>query len=233
MPSTKLTGVLDELGGQGATLLRGAITAVSTGALTVRVNGDVFTRVTYLKGGWNPQVGEEVFLLNQAGFGVVCLGSPVAAAANPVTAVSTTTLDPSTLANWQISTTYPAGHWVTGTADLSQTPDKVSSAVWFYDAVALAAVTFPLASVQLELLLESGGPVELMLHTSAAPSGGFTPIEDTVWIVSPVVGTVTSVALPLDWGRQLIAGTARGITARSASRSAELFGHGSLTFTSL
>jgi hypothetical protein len=40
------------LGGEGATLRKGTVTAVSTGRLTVSVDGDVFTRVPYLIGTW-------------------------------------------------------------------------------------------------------------------------------------------------------------------------------------
>lgn len=236
MAADKLAGLLSRLGGEGATLVRGRITAVSTGALTVRINGDEVGDIGYLKGAWVPSVGEEVFLLNQAGFGMLALGSPVLPAASG-TAPGQLTFgaDPSALADWQITPVAPGGVWVaTGTGELTQSRDFQSSGVWFYDAADFAPwAGEALSRVEIQLTLISGIP-ELVLHRT--PSTGAGSVLDTYagpLALSLTPGVPTWIPLPLFWGRDLLSGVAKGVAASSQQFDAQLDLSGSLRFTTL
>lgn len=127
-----------------------------------------------------------------------------------------------------------AGSWVDLTGRLLETPPFVDTGVWFYPAASLTGITFDVASLTMELQKTSGGPLELVLHTSTGPSGSLTLAANTdIFTVNPPVSTVTQVPIPLSWAYALKAGTAKGIAMRSRTNTAEVFAHGSLTFTSL
>lgn len=250
--------LVSSFSGKGAVLARGVITAVSTGYLTVRVDGNTFTKVPYLKGSWTPAVNDNVYLLTQEDFGTLALGSPVQPAApSPPATPGVATVAPSAVSNYELP---PSAYGYTIAEDGSKVPKAFytpgtwndrggvlsqlvalgapsSSAVWFYTPATLAAITFPLASVTMQLQLTSGGPVELRLHSDLSPTGLLhyqLAVDSRIYPLPLNVGTTTTtISLPLDWGKRLIAGTSRGITARSSTTNAVLQAHGSLTFTSL
>lgn len=232
--SDKLGGLLSRLGGEGATLLRGRITAVSTGALTVLINGDEVGRVGYLKGAWIPDVGEEIFLLNQAGFGMLALGSPVLPAA-PGALPEQLTLgaDPVVLAEWRVTPAAPDGVWVaTGTGQLTQLRNFQSSGAWFYDAADFASwADTALSRVEMEVTVLSGVP-ELVLHRTASTAEALETYGSSVTL-SLTPGIASWVSLPLAWGRDLLSGEAKGVAVSSQQFDAVLDLSGSLRFTSL
>lgn len=222
--------VLQGLGGQGATLVKGKVTAVSTGRLTVEVNGGEFTRVPYMQGGWTPAVDEQVYLLAQQGFGMLALGSPVipdADAALPAT--TTATVDPDTVGNWSAR----AQAWtVPLDGILTQADPYALTGAWFYDTADFSAwTTQALATVEMQLEVVSGTPQLALLRNQA-----LTGDPDTYSGPLPVtatLGAVEWVPLPLSWGADLISGAATGIAATSQSYEAVLDLHGSIRLTSL
>lgn len=229
-----LDQVLVGLGATGATLSKGIVASVQTGTISVTIDGGTFTRVTVLKGSWTPVVGEQVFLLSQADFGTIALGSPQAAPAPPApTTPTVTVVDPSTIANWQVNAANPLGAWASTLGSLVQAKDGSSSGVWFYDP---ADLVFPgaLGGVEMQLAKLSGDYPELVLHTNAGPVGAFAPsAEAPLRLNLPVSSGITWVSLPLAWGRSLLDGTAKGIAVSSQIYDATLDAYGSLRFTSL
>jgi len=234
MADDPLLGVLAGLGDRGAVLRKGKVTAVATGALTVQVDGDVFSNVPYLKGSWAPAVNDICFMLIQATFGSLVIGSPVAPAA-PVAppAPSTLVVAPSILDNWEITTSYPAGHWRSdGTLGLTQSQDFVSTGAWFYAAGAWSSFsTKKLASATMALQVDSG-TVQLALHTNVDRSTPLNTYGDPLTFSVPL-GAATTVNLPLQWAKDLVSGAAKGIVARSSIFDAHLTGNGTITLTSL
>jgi hypothetical protein len=234
MADEALLGTLAALGDRGAVLRKGKITAVATGALTVLVDGDVFTNVPYLKGSWVPAVNDICFMLNQATFGTLVIGSPVAPAVPaPPPAPSTLVVAPSILDNWEITTSYPAGHWRSdGTLGLTQSQDFMSTGAWFYAAGAWSSFsTKKLASVAMALQVDSG-TVQLALHKNVDRSLPLNTYGDPLTF-SVALGVPTTVNLPLQWGKDLVSGVAKGIVARSSIFDAHLTGNGTITLTSL
>jgi len=232
--SDKLAGVLARLGSEGATLVRGRITAVSTGALTVLINGDEVGDITYLKGAWIPSVGEEVFLLNQAEFGMLALGAPVLPAASGTEPDQITFgVDPTVLADWRVNPATPAGVWApSATGVLTQSRDFQSSGVWFYDPTDFASwADEALSRVEIELTLISGIP-ELVLHRNTGTTAPLDAYAGPLPL-SLTPGIATWVPLPLAWGRDLLSGAAKGVAARSQQFDAVLDLSGSLRFTTL
>lgn len=230
----ELVDVLSNLGGPTLRLVKGTVTAVSTGALTVKVNGDTFTNVPYPKGTWSPAVNDIVYLLNQAGFGMICLGSPVApTAATPWPTPTTRTIQPSTVANWQISATYPAGNWsVPGDGTLVQSKGYQSSGVWFYAASDLAAWgSAQLGKIEMQLDVASGTP-QLALHRNASPAGTLDSYGGPL-TVSQLTGTPIWVPLPLSFGYDLLSGAAKGVVATSQGFDAQIPASGTIRLTSL
>lgn len=224
----KLAGLLSRLGGEGATLVRGRISAVSTGALTVLINGDEVSKIGYLKGSWIPKVGEEVFLLNQANFGMIALGAPVMPdAPGTLPAQQTLNVTPSALANWSGSA------WVvSGTGVLTQAKDFQSSGAWFYNAADFVPwATTALSRVEIQLTPLSGIP-ELTLHRNASVGAPLDAYEGPLTLnLTPAVAQW--VPLPLSWGRDLLSGAAKGVALRSQQFDAVMDLSGSLRFTSL
>jgi hypothetical protein len=233
-----LARVLAGLGSQtSASLIRGRVTAVSTGLLTVTVDGGTIERVPYLEGGWTPAVNDQVFLLTQPEFGVIALGSPASTTPPPAPpAPQVVEVQPTTLSNYELPPNalgyvtaedgsrvhrsfYVPGSWNARNGTLTQRPDYASSAVWFYSSSpALAGINFSVARMTMRLLMSSGGPVELTLHTTSTPSGSLSVLRTAVPVlVRPTVNVLSEVPLPLEWAAQLRAGTARGITACSAT----------------
>lgn len=230
----ELVDVLGGLGGPAAQLSKGQVTAVSTGALTIQVNGGTFTNVPYLKGSWAPAVNDIVYLLNQSGFGMICLGSPVtSSAATPWPAPTILTVTPSTVANWQISTTYPAGAWsVPGDGTLVQAKGNQSSGAWFYAASDLSAWgSTKLGKVEMQLDVASGTP-QLSLHRNASPVGTLDSYAGPL-TVSQTAGTTAWVSLPLSYGYDLLSGAAKGLVATSQSFDALMPASGTIRLTSL
>jgi hypothetical protein len=228
-----LVDVLSTMTGVGATLLKGTIISVSTGRLTILIDGDVFSRVPYLDNGWVPVADAQVYVLNQQGFGMLAIGSPMAVGADEALPPSTTLLvDPEVLANWQISTAFRNGTWIVpGDGVLVQTADYRSSGAFFYDAADLSPwAATELASVEIELEVASGVP-QLVLHRNAAPNETLDTYGTPV-TVTGISGTAW-VPLPLTWGRDLVTGAAQGVVARSQTLDAALDLHGTLRLTSL
>jgi hypothetical protein len=221
------------LGGEGATLRKGTVTAVSTGRLTVSVDGDVFTRVPYLIGAWTPAVDQQVYLLHQAGFGMLALGSPVLPTADPAPAAPTTLLvDPDLVANWTTNAAGTGGAWSGTLSDLVQSAGYRSSGAWIYAPADLAPwAATAIGMVEMELLVTSGSP-QLALHRNVDLSEPLDTYNGPLPVSAPL-GAATWVPLPVSWGRDLLSGEARGIVARSQSADAVLDLHGTLRFTSL
>jgi len=234
MASDKLTGLMARLGGQGATLSRGRIVAVSTGLLTVLVDGGEVPRVGYLKGSWLPEVGEEVFLVQQAGFGSIALGALVTPAAQDTLPDQLTFgVDPSAMADWRITPAAPGGVWVpSSTGVLTQTRDFQSTGAWFYDAADFAPYADEaLSQVEIQLTPLSGIP-ELVLHRNSGPTGQLDTYSGPLsQQLTPFVPQW--IRLPLAWGRALLSGEAQGVAVRSERFDASLDLSGSLRFTTL
>jgi hypothetical protein len=234
MADEAFLGVLAGLGGQGAVLRKGKVTAVATGALTVQVDGDTLPNIPYLKGTWAPAVNDVCFMLTQAGFGTLAIGSPVAQPAQPAPAAQTTlTAAPSLVDNWEITTAYPAGHWRSdGTLGLTQSQDFMSTGAWFYAAGAWTSFSSKkLSSATMQLQVDSG-TVQLALHKNVDRSTPLNTYGDPLTFSVPL-GTPTTVNLPLQWAKDLVSGTAKGIVARSSIFDAHLTGNGTITLTSL
>ncbi|HEX8321646.1 hypothetical protein [Longimicrobium sp.] len=237
-----LGALLASLGDNGATLTKGLIISVQTGTLTVSVRGGQFTRVPYMQGAWVPVAGQYVYLLAQQDFGMIALGSPTpTGGAAPDPGIPTVlAIDPLTMSNWQVSDAYPQGHWVDLAGTLVQSAQQASSGVWFYSPAALAGMAnLSLGQFEVELMVESGGFVELTLHKTTP--GGPSPVDTVELPVMeqsrsfPVsgVGNTSWIPLPLHWSELLSSGVASGIMARSVLYDARLFGHGTLRVTSL
>jgi hypothetical protein len=227
-----LADVLAGLSGEGATLVKGTISAVSTGRLTVTINGGTFDRVPYLDLGtaWTPAVGAQVYLLNQKGFGMLAIGSPKIPAADPAVAASITTIvNPDTVGNWTARTqtwTVPLD------GVLNQVAPETASGAWFYDPADFAAwIGRTLARVEIELSVLSGTPA-LALLRNAPLDGPPDPVAAPQAVSAPLGGPVW-VPLPLSWGNLLVSGEARGILASSLTFDAVLDLHGSVRLTSL
>jgi hypothetical protein len=226
-----LAAVIASLGGQGAALARGTVTAVGGGAVTVALNGGSYTNVAYL--GTAPAVNAQVALLIQEGWGMIALGvlSTVPAPA-ALPALGTVAVDPSTMANW-VATPAGPGAWQTSLGDQVQSAEQRSSGVWFYAAGAFAAVPAYVERLDMALEMTEGTVVELALHGSAGPVDTLVTLPGTpsrAYRLDPGDAPVT-VTLPIGWAALLKNGTARGVMARSQIHDARLFGHGTLTFT--
>lgn len=226
-----ILAVLQALGGEGATLIKGTISAVSTGRLTVNVNGGTFDRVPYMQGGWTPTVGQQVYLLHQERFGTLALGSPVAPAADgTLPAQALMSVAPTARANWTARTS----SWEAVGSDglLTQRLAYKVSGAWFYPAASFTPwAATELASVEIQLLLDSGTG-QLALHRNEALTGEPVILEGPL-TVTPEAGVATWVPLPLSWGRALLDGSALGIAAWSQAFDADFDLHGTLRFTSL
>lgn len=230
-----LATVLNGLAGQGASLVKGTIDSVQVGTLTVQINGGTFTRVPYLRGGWVPAPGQQVYLLAQKGWGMFAVGSPAdAPAPADLPAQAVATIEPMTMSNWQVSAVWPQGHWVDLTGDLVQTSKYVSAGVWFYEGADLAASPVGgLSRLEMQIQAEEGEFVELALHSSPAPAAGtvLQLLDEPSRTYRLTPGEITRIGLPLHWGGLLNSNDALGIVARSDTYDARLFGYGELYFT--
>lgn len=230
MPSTAFLTALSALGGEGATLLKGEISAVSTGLLEVEVNGGTFERVPVLDNtGWTPAVGAQVYLLYQENFGMLAIGSPrTPTPSTPFPASVSETIAPDARGNYSSNT----DSWTAATGPIIQLAPYAAVGGWFYTTADFAAwTTRDLAGVEMELLITSGTPQLTLLRNE--PLDGTPDTYSGPLTVSEPLGAPVWVPLPLSWGTDLINGTALGIAARSQSFDAVLDLHGNIRLTSL
>lgn len=188
--------------------LIGRVYAVTGDTFTMTYNGGQVPSVGYVDQ-VVPQVGDVVHVLASDDNGMLCIGTnntPLVPRVPPV-AVGTPLIVNATSSSTYFATT---GTWTAGVVQ-----DDARTGCWFYSAGAFAGMlTSTLAKVEIEVTRTSGGPPEFVEHTNTAAVGALVLVADmgTRYVTpAPPVGAATWVALPLEWGRNLVTGTAKGI----------------------
>lgn len=185
----------------------GTVTAITGATITVWYAGADVPDVTPVEQ-YTPTVGDVVHMLSMESRGMLALGSVPLAAPRPEPAPTGVELIvlPSIIATYGPG----IGQWELGT--IVQDVGRVGC--WFYDQAGFIPVGgMVLASVSIEVTLDSGsGPPEFVEHGATEPVGVLPVLTDTPFGRVPgPTGVPTWLDLPLDWGMDLIQGTAGGI----------------------
>ena len=187
--------------------LIGRVYAVTGDTFTMTYNGGQVPSVGYVDQ-VVPQVGDVVHVLASDDNGMLCVGTnnvPLVARVPPV-AVGTPLIVTASSSGTYSTTT---GTWTAGVAQ-----DPTRTGCWFYAAGAFASMAMSsLAKVEVEVTRTSGGPPEFMEHTNLTGTGVLISVagSGTRYVTAaPPLGVATWLALPLEWGRNLVTGAAKG-----------------------
>lgn len=210
--------------------LIGRVSAVTGDTFTMTYNGGPVYSVGYVDQ-VVPQVGDVVHVLASDDNGMLCVGTnnaPLVARVPPV-AVGTPLIVSAASSGTYSATT---GLW---TAGITQDVDKTGC--WFYAAGAFNAMaSSTLARVEVEVTRTAGGPPEFVEHANATGTGTLAIVADagsSYATAAPPVGVATWVALPLEWGRNLVTGVAKGVGIGGGNQAGAYSGTGRIRLTPL
>jgi hypothetical protein len=222
-----LTDLLAELGRPRVILISAVVSAVDvSGNVTLDYKGGVIQKASHLSS-YTPVVGDKIVALTYEPMGVVVLGKVTSAASAPPAFIPQTpvVITPVTRATYGPD---PA-QWTSGV--LEQAPGNTACLFYSGGLGSLSGVF--LQKVEIELIVNSGGPPDFIGHQNDLPSGGLVttglPFRSTTY----TPGTAVWFPLSIGMGQALVSGAIRGIGIVSNGQVGSYSGTGRVRLTPL
>jgi hypothetical protein len=225
---------MPDMGDLLAELARPRVLLISAVVSVVDINGNV--TLDY-KGGtiqkasrlssYTPFIGDQVVALSYEPMGVVVLGKVTAASSAPpaFTPQTPVVITPSTVSTYGPD---PA-QWTPGV--LEQAPGKTACLFYSGGLGSLSGVF--LQKVEIELIVNSGGPPDFIGHQNDLPTGALVttglPYRSTTY----APGTAVWFPLSIGLGQALVSGAIRGIGIVSNGQQGSYSGTGRVRLTPL
>lgn len=223
-----MSDLLAELGRPRVLWLSATVLAVDSGGLlTLDYKGGTISKAARLASYTPVTVGDRVEVLSYEPMGVLVLGKNSASGAAPPAFIPQTpvVITPTTVATYGPGAT----EWTPGV--LQQAPGKVACLFYSGGLGSLAGVF--LQKVEIELIINSGGPPDFIGHQNDTPAGALTttglPYRSTTY----APGTAVWLPLSLGMGQALVSGVIRGIGIASSGQVGSYSGSGRVRLTPL
>jgi hypothetical protein len=222
-----MADLLAELSRPRLTWISATVSAVDVnGLVTLDYKGGTIFKASHLSS-YVPVPGDRVEALSYEPMGVLVLGKNAAPASPPPSFLPQTPVivSPSTVATYGPGLT----DWAPGT--LEQGPGKV--ACLFYPAAFSSLAGKFLQTVEVELIVNSGGPPDFIGHQNDTPAGALVttglPFRSTTY----APGTSVWFPLSIGIGQALVSGAIRGIGIVSNGQTGSYSGSGRVRLTPL
>jgi hypothetical protein len=195
--------------------------------LTLTLAGGSVSGVARLASYAAPAVGDVVYVLSTGTGSMVVLGAEVPRVPPPPLPESL----PAVEVQASVGATYTRDDQTWTPGPVTQDPGHVGA--FFYPAGALSALfQTPVQAIEIQLMTEGPGPLNLALMGNPAPAGQFVPLSPP-HLVTVTAGVMGWVRLPLAWAGPLTNGNAGGVALISDTDTALVTDGGTLRVTPL